>query len=240
MYVCVYVLGGIRGQSPLSNKHPPLGCPGGPKFFPGVTPPPPGTRKRLGALEKYSEASEQRRTILTPTPTHRGGPLDKFHSHPSTTHISNQWGGVTPGKNFGPPGQPRGGCLLESGDWPRNPPNTYTHTYTHTHTHTYTHTLGGDPWPNFHREPGTPNSPVIAIIERMGRSQSLLALFSVSRHEERMWFELSKHDFFVIVFAIVAFIVVWSCCLYSFCLLIKLIYSLKMTFDILSCCCGFV
>ena len=118
------------------------------------------------------------------------------------------------------------------------PPNTHTHT--HTHTHTQTHTLGGDPWSSFHRDPGTPSSPGIAIIERIGKLQSLYALFYVSRSEERMWVELSKRNFFVVVFVIAAFIVVRKCGLYSLCFLIKIIYLLKRTFALILCCCDFV
>ena len=95
--------------------------------------------------------------------------------------------------------------MLEWGDWPRNPPNT--------HTRAHTHTLGDDPWPNFHRDSRTPKSPGIAIIERMGRSKSVWALFSVSRIEERTWVEFYKHNFVVVVVIIVAFIVVGKRCL---------------------------
>ena len=83
------------------------------------------------------------------------------------------------------------------------------------------------------------NSPGISIIERMGRSQSLWALFSVSRREERMWFELHKKDLFCVVVVIVTFIVVENYCLYSLYLLINIIYLLKMTFAIILCCCDF-
>ena len=71
----------------------------------------------------------------------------------------------------------------------RTPPNTLTHTHTHTHT------LGGDPWPNFCRDPGNPTSPVIIIQESTGMPQSLWALLSASRHEKRECVKLSKHDF---------------------------------------------
>ena len=107
--------------------------------------------------------------------------------------------------------------------------------------HTHKHTLGRDPRKKFCRDPGTTTSLGIAIIERMGRSQSVWALFSASWREERTWVEFSKHRFFVFfVVVIVTFIVVEKRCSYSLHFLIIIIYILNMTFTHILCCCDLV
>ena len=111
-----------------------------------------------------------------PPLTYRGEPLEKNLSPPPTTHIGNQGGGYLEFLSAHP------GSLGERG-W-ENEVNGDRKSPTHTHPRVII-------LANFCRHPGTSTSPGIVIRERMGRSQSLWALSSSSRKEERAWVELS-------------------------------------------------